>query len=369
MTVRGTSMGSAAGAADAASHARRTAALRLAVALVLITVTLVTSNSRSAAHRGSALTWTGDVRPLLERRCAGCHSAGRAEPLLDEYESVRTNAHRIRRAVLERRMPPWRARPGFGDFSNDPTLTAAEVDVLVAWLEGGQAEHPASTGSIVPLPPAAVNASPDLTIGPERDTPIASARQVYRISAALPPESHIRGWAFIPGDAAHVRSARLQVGGTVLGIWRPGDHVTHFPAGTGIVPSTPLLVQIEVEYREPAEPRTDRSRVGLYLGSGPVRPVEDVRVRRGTTELAAAMELIELRPSAIRGQSIRVTAERPDGSVEPLLWVSGHDPDRAETYRLRRPLVLPPRSRIHVWSFDADCAVDLVYAAPDAGRR
>ena len=61
------------------------------------------------------------------------------------------------------------------------------------------------------------------------------------------------------------------------------------------------------------------------------------------------------------GQSMRVVAERPDGALEPLLWLRTYDPAHPETYRLRTPKVLPERTRIHVSSFDPDCAVELSY--------
>ena len=52
---------------------------------------------------------------------------------LETYQEARTWAKAIRDEVLERRMPPWPAAPGFGDFSNDRSLTPIEVELLTAW--------------------------------------------------------------------------------------------------------------------------------------------------------------------------------------------------------------------------------------------
>lgn len=45
-------------------------------------------------------------------------------------------------------------------------------------------------------------------------------------------------------------------------------------------------------------------------------------------------------------QSDRVTAQFPDGRVEPLVWLYGYDPKWDRTFRLREPLLLPKGTRI-----------------------
>ena len=46
-------------------------------------------------------------------------------------------------------MPPWFADPHYGEFSNNPTLTKAQIDTIAAWVDGGAAE-----GDPKDLPPA-----------------------------------------------------------------------------------------------------------------------------------------------------------------------------------------------------------------------
>jgi hypothetical protein len=52
-------------------------------------------------------------------------------------------------------MPPWFANPKYGKFQNDPSLTIAERDTLVRWLQSGRAE------GTVPDATDADNAAPD----------------------------------------------------------------------------------------------------------------------------------------------------------------------------------------------------------------
>src|SRR5262249_7766662 len=42
--------------------------------------------------------------------------------------------------VLNRRMPPWDAVKGVGEFRDDPSLSVPEIDLVVAWVEGGAPE-------------------------------------------------------------------------------------------------------------------------------------------------------------------------------------------------------------------------------------
>ena len=56
------------------------------------------------------------------------------------YADARPWAKAIRNQVLERRMPPWNAVKGVGEFRDDPTLSQPELDLFVGWVEGGAPE-------------------------------------------------------------------------------------------------------------------------------------------------------------------------------------------------------------------------------------
>jgi len=56
------------------------------------------------------------------------------------YKDARPWAKSIRAAVLTRKMPPWFADPHYGKFSNDRSLSQAEIDTLVGWADTGAAE-------------------------------------------------------------------------------------------------------------------------------------------------------------------------------------------------------------------------------------
>ena len=56
---------------------------------------------------------------------------------LATYEEARPWAKAIKEEVLARRMPKWHVVRGYGDFANDPSLSAFEVALLASWVDGG----------------------------------------------------------------------------------------------------------------------------------------------------------------------------------------------------------------------------------------
>jgi hypothetical protein len=85
------------------------------------------------------ITWDAEIVRIVNRRCMACHAAGSSVDL-SSYELARPWAKAIRNQVLERRMPPWGAVKGFGDFRNDPSLTPLEIEMITQWVEGGAPE-------------------------------------------------------------------------------------------------------------------------------------------------------------------------------------------------------------------------------------
>jgi hypothetical protein len=87
------------------------------------------------------ITWTQEISRIFYKRCSACHREGGGAPMpLTNYEQARPWAKAIRDEVLERRMPPWGAVKGFGDFRDDRSLSQPEIDLIVDWVEGGAPE-------------------------------------------------------------------------------------------------------------------------------------------------------------------------------------------------------------------------------------
>jgi mono/diheme cytochrome c family protein len=95
------------------------------------------------------ITWNREISRIVYERCASCHHDGGRAFSLMTYEAARPWAVAIKEEVLERRMPPWGAVKGFGDFRNDKALTPEQLELIVSWVGGGVPE-----GEAKDLPPA-----------------------------------------------------------------------------------------------------------------------------------------------------------------------------------------------------------------------
>ena len=141
---------------------------------------LVISAALSAHDRiTTKVTWNREISRIVQARCVSCHvEGGRAPMALSTYEQARPWAKAIRDEVLARRMPKWHAARGYGDFSNDPSLSPFEVAVVVAWAEGGA---PRGTGKPVTdslARPSSAASSPPPSPG-ARETVLSCGEQSF----------------------------------------------------------------------------------------------------------------------------------------------------------------------------------------------
>lgn len=143
------------------------------------------------------ITFSREISRLFHARCLGCHKPGGKAPMsLVKYEEARPWAKAIKEEVLERRMPPWGAVKGFGEFRHDQGLTQEEVHVIADWVEGGAPEGDPKYYAEKPLPNPPALAKPKgsqttlssavtlskpsrvVAIAPKAKSDVASARVV-----------------------------------------------------------------------------------------------------------------------------------------------------------------------------------------------
>ncbi len=101
--------------------------------------TVIEASGKKAAP--VAVTFSKDVAPIFNKACAQCHQPNDIAPFsVLSFKDVRPWAKSIREKVISREMPPWHADPHFGNFSNEMRLSHAEIDTIVAWVDGGATE-------------------------------------------------------------------------------------------------------------------------------------------------------------------------------------------------------------------------------------
>ena len=182
------------------------------------------------------VTFDREIIRLFNTHCISCHRLGGQAFSLATYQEARPWAKAIGEEVLRRRMPPWGAVKGFGDFRNDQGLTPEQLELIVDWEEGGAPE------------------------GEPKDIPQEGER---------PPELQFR---------------------------RPADAV----------------------------------------------------VISGDTKLTRALALGALWPEKVPdGASFQATAELPDGSIYPLIWLHNYQSKFNHPFLLRTPLQLPAGTLVH----------------------
>src|SRR4051812_28761112 len=103
--------------------------LMAAAAVVLACATM----SMEAHGFGTSITWNREMSRIVFDRCASCHREGGTSFSLMTYQDAQPRATAIKEAVLSRRMPPWGAVKGFGEFRNDSGLTQEQIELVAAW--------------------------------------------------------------------------------------------------------------------------------------------------------------------------------------------------------------------------------------------
>ena len=96
------------------------------------------------------ITWAREISRFVYKHCASCHRDGGSSFALTSYPSARPWAKAIKDEVLERRMPPWGAVKGFGEFRDDGGLTQEDLELISDWVEGGA---PEGDPALAPKPP------------------------------------------------------------------------------------------------------------------------------------------------------------------------------------------------------------------------
>jgi hypothetical protein len=110
-------------------------------AVMMVCAVMLSANGTpepQAPKSASVPTYTKDVAPILYKHCTTCHRPGEIGPMsLLTYDDVRPHAKDIRDEVGDGNMPPWHAAPGHRKLANDRSLTQAERDTLLRWVNNG----------------------------------------------------------------------------------------------------------------------------------------------------------------------------------------------------------------------------------------
>ena len=352
---------------------------------VVAAIAVTAWSMRTEAHKPitSPFTFNDDVRPIVQARCASCHSPDGVGPmsLLTHADAVPWGES-IRVELMAGHMPPWGVESPAGRFRNPQQFSAREMNVLLTWASGG------TPPGVVDTPEPIVSSAsqwllgvPDLALALPEVTLVADQQeQIEEFVLQVAPRS-LRAVDLLPGTAAIVRRATISVrpragdarasGATperLLALWVPGDHPVPLDPGVGfqIPPLAELIVRVfyRKTWRYERQPMTDRSTVGLYFADEPTTEVQVLRmftpVDTGADAEFTATVTEDLRAIAVypdpqlSASSVTVVATRPDGSREELIAFRPRA-EWARRFWFREPIALPRGTRIGVTArFDQD---------------
>ena len=360
---------------------------RLGLAIPLLLAPLC-----AASEAAAPVTYSSEVRAILNRRCVSCHRPGEIAPMpFTSYNEVRPWAKAIKEAVLKRAMPPWSADPSVGlHFVNDRSLPAAEIRTLAAWADDGAKEGEPTPADFAPPPMKENNwrlGKPDLVIRipgyrvPSRavlqytflvtplnlphDTWIAAAEWkiehravIHHINAFIRP----RGSSYVstaPARQFYIASAEERAARRpneaetdrreLLVGYEPGYIPQPWGAGRAKLLRKDSDLVFEMHYTSNGKPVTDYSELGLYFARTPPRqriltiapadanlaipPGDPDYVSTARATFTAPVTLVSLQPHMhLRGKAYRFEAVYPDGRRQILLDVPRYDFNWQTTY-------------------------------------
>ena len=328
-------------------------------------------------------TFYKDIVPILQANCQTCHRPGEVAPMsLLGYEDARPWARAIKAAVLDKKMPPWFADPGYGHFANERRLSSREVETITAWVDGGA---PAGKESDAPPPRTFENGwnlRPDIIVEMPKAFELPATGTVnykyvvvktnfkddlWVTAAEMRPGNskvlhHGKVWVrppgstwmanAVPGEAYERESHRdimgnntIEEGNDILGKFNPGLGAQQFDmnGAAKLIPKGSDLV-FELHYTPSGEPTSDVSKLGLVLAKD--APRTRYFFHAGPTAMNLAI------PAG--HNNAEVVSEITFGEDASLVYAQPHMHLRGKDFELR--IVSPSRETITVlkgvWNFD-----------------
>lgn len=104
-------------------------------------IVLVALGCQGQGDALDGLSYWADAKPVLDANCVTCHQDGGIAPFsLTTYAEAAAVAVPLRNAVEARTMPPWQPADGCTDYAGDTSLSDADRDTLIAWVDADTIE-------------------------------------------------------------------------------------------------------------------------------------------------------------------------------------------------------------------------------------
>jgi hypothetical protein len=251
----------------------------------------------------TAPTWYKDVEPIVIAKCQDCHSEGGLAPFpLANYGEVAQVRNEVHAAVSAGTMPPWQPAPCCNHYLFDRSLSDAERDTIVHWLEQGLAMgDPADAPPVMPppagLPRVDLRAQMAVPFTPMAKIGADELRCFLLDHDPIERTRYITGWDFQPGTRSEVhhvivmavdedaipglqakdgadgrpgwdcwgQGGEIFTNGKFIGGWQPGDLPHVLPNGIGRELPAHTRIVLNVHYDTGHGVAPDQSAIAMML--------------------------------------------------------------------------------------------------------
>ena len=334
-------------------------------------------------NSSAKITYCNQIVRLLNRHCVSCHREGEIGPFaLTEYDEVAGWAEMIQEVTSERRMPPWHADPMHGSFSNDISLSSAQIELIQQWVKDGS---PYGDEKELPEPP---EFREGWQIGePDFEIALADEPQVVPATGVIPyqyfvvdpgfkedkwiqaAECRIGNRRVVHHIIVGIKGSSGKVHGQIDSEWltatAPGapplvleeGYAKLIPAGSRLVFQmhyTPCgveqsdLSKVGFKFADPAKVKRSVGTVEVLNTRFSIPPNKDNHRVEANHTFEDDSQIISLFPHMhLRGKSFKYTAHYPDGNSEVLLNIPAFDFNWQNGYKFKKPKEIPKGTRLH----------------------
>ncbi|MBC7982837.1 MAG: redoxin domain-containing protein, partial [Candidatus Obscuribacterales bacterium] len=243
------------------------------------------------AHAKTKVSYSKDVAPILAENCARCHRENGIAPFaMNSYAAIKGWAPMIREVVRTKRMPPGQVDPHIGNFKETYTLTPAETQKLVHWVEAGAQKDDGADPLAALRWPATKWAlgEPDLVVKvPPQKVPATGVLDYIRVDVpieGLDRDRWVRASQYLAGDRTVLHhtlnnlippDAKKDARGAFLGggdpnqaritAYIPGAQPQIEPPNTGGLLKKGSTLALQLHYTTNGKATTDASEIGLWF--------------------------------------------------------------------------------------------------------
>jgi len=338
------------------------------------------------------ISYSRQVAPILEKKCAGCHTEGGIGPFaMSSYEMVKGFSPMIREVLRTDRMPPWNVDPHVGKWADDKSLTPAEIKTVVHWVEQGAPRD----GTTDPMAAAAKKRAvqewplgkPDLILELPKYTIPASGVVDYQRPIVVNPLTEgkwVKASTYVVNQRQavhHFLSGYLKEipkdgqgnesrWGASMGGYAVGAESTLWPKNVGSYLPPGGAIGFQAHYTPFGKEVTDASKIGLYFykdGEKPglvmrnsvvvdnsivIPPGEARHKETAYIDFPKEALLYSAFPHAhYRGYASDLWIQYPDGTKKMLLAMPRYDFNWQREYTFAEPVKVPAGSKLiaHYW--------------------